>query len=220
MNVKKVIVEHIDSFVLGDQKQLIKQLMEENRQLKQQIAYITGQTSEALELEYYEKHLVYKHIKRNIKPKIPPYEPNRHFKFITLTFDPTKFGINNDNEKEKLYILHKLAAIIKMDMATVLYGCFEYQQIGSTHAHILLGTNYDHLVQPALKKAFTDNPRNKNAVDYKYARKTAIEYINKECPYGRDKEWFEMKQISEIVSDILPVKSTPPIDLQALDYGL
>lgn len=109
-----------------------------------------------------------------------PDEYLRNTYFITLTFDPDKFGTNNPSEDEENYILYILAKQCKRDRIFNIYGCFEQFKTGITHAHLIMHTNFIDEIRKELKLALTNNPRNRNSIDIGPAHKTkAIDYINK-----------------------------------------
>lgn len=101
--------------------------------------------------------------------------------FITITFDPAKFGVANQRDEEETYILSHLANIYRQDWCFRFYGCFEQHKNGTTHAHLIMHTNYRHEIFVYLKRQFTDNPRNTHAIDIGMAHQTkSIPYIQKE----------------------------------------
>lgn len=156
------------------------------QELEQQIAFMTGTSSEQLELSYDQKMKIEKYItERKVATNLPPFYwlPIPHFKFITITFDPAKFGLNNEPSKEKNYILWHLTRIRKYGWCTCFSGCFEKQQNGTIHAHLIMGTNYQTDVYKYLHKQFTDNPRNKVAIRIDPAKIRAMEYIRKESDH-------------------------------------
>lgn len=110
------------------------------------------------------------------------------YHFLTLTFDPQKFGLFNNPQDEKNYIfatLYKARKWIKQ-----LTGCFEYQKTGTTHAHLILSLNSspnssypesDKEIEDWFRKFYTDNPKNKYAIKCYPAKFPAVEdYIKKE----------------------------------------
>lgn len=226
-------VEYVRQFYTTDSTKLIKQLMEENRKLKQQLAYIQGISSEQLELKYYEKNAINKSFIIKKQPMDFEYELIPHFKFVTITFDPQKFGTDNDQQQEEQYILHQLNKLKEQQQITTLYGCFELHKTGTTHAHMILGTNYETEIYKQLKKAFTDNPHNRRAIDIQLVKKPAKEYIDKTCENTPDKKWFKIKTVDELnnetINDInkwnkqlknFSTLKEMSIDLESLDFGI
>lgn len=211
---KKVIIDYVDNHVLGDTKQRFIDLINENQKLKQQIAYLTRTNNEILYLKYYEKMLITDYIKESNKPIDYEWQPVKQYKFITITFDPEKFGINNSPELEKQYILHKLAYLKKSDLCQSFYGCFEFHKSGSIHAHLIMCTNYDKEVYKYLKQQFTDNPRNRHAIDYCLAKVKAQQYIEKESDH-----YFISKTEKQIIDQILKPSVIVKENID-LDYGL
>lgn len=111
--------------------------------------------------------------------------------FITITFDPSKFDVENDTNQERVYILHKLELAMQQYYILQYYGCFEYQKNGSIHAHLVADiTNKSfHDIRKYLKPYFTNQPRNLHAVDVQYVKSMSktIDYINK---LQKGKQWF------------------------------
>lgn len=119
------------------------------------------------------------------------YQADNNAVFITITFDPQKFGVENDSSEERLYILHKLELAMEKCYIFQYYGCFEYQNNGTIHAHLVADiTNRSHHdIRKFLKPYFTNQPRNVHAVDVQYVKSMSktIDYINKLLV---GKQWF------------------------------
>lgn len=103
-------------------------------------------------------------------------------KFYTLTFDPAKFGVSNDMELEKQYMLIQIGKAYRDFNCTYVYGCFEYHKTGAVHTHFILKSYDNHpKIYKFLKYRFTDNPSNRCAIVVKaVADYGVIKYINKE----------------------------------------
>jgi len=87
------------------------------------------------------------------------------YKFLTITFDPKKFGQFNLHSDEQNYIFKQLYKLIKAKLITSLAGCFELQKNGTTHAHLICRTTVSNEeINTALRLAFTDDPKNKCAI--------------------------------------------------------
>ena len=163
-------------------------LKNEKRLLQEQIQFLTQAQSEELLIPYYAEQLIEKYIIIYLKyqlcsttiPDIPlSYLSNTYF--ITITFDPTRFGVANPPEQEEQYILYQLARIIKKGFCFSFFGCFEKHKNGITHSHLIMHSNYRVEVYDLLKRAFTNNPRNRVAIDIGNAHQTkSISYIIKE----------------------------------------
>lgn len=161
----------------------LKRLRAENQQLKEQLNYFLGNSNienDSKEL-YYAKKCFKKVDKQTFEV------PDGAF-FFTLTFDPDKFGYNNDSEDEENYILivlHKLFKDKERYNCNGLYLCFEKTKSDVIHAHgiSLSSPAYLKVVKHYLKTCFTNNPRNRVAVQYEPAKAKCIEYINKEADY-------------------------------------
>lgn len=108
---------------------------------------------------------------------------NIDYKFLTITFDPKKFGLYNVNSDEQNYILKQLLRLIKAGKIKSLSGCFEYQKNGTTHAHLIcrISTNNKD-IEDTLKPYFTDDPKNKYAIKCEDPNSIAniTKYITKE----------------------------------------
>jgi len=99
-------------------------------------------------------------------------------KFVTITFDPDKFGSVNESDREKEYILSVLYNL--QIHYHFIYGCFEYHKSGTIHAHLIINTTCCNLKQ-ILRPKFTNNPKNHKAIDIGPAKlPQSITYINKE----------------------------------------
>lgn len=155
-------------------------------QLEETIRFLTTEQNEKLRVCYTDELVINKWIRQYAvkldepSPREDPITDLSNMYFITYTFDPAKFGSNNDNDLERNYILSILAQIIKLEKCTYIYGCFENHQSMVTHSHFIIRTNYIAEIKKHLKKSATDNPYNKAAIDIGPAKeKASIEYINK-----------------------------------------
>lgn len=139
------------------------------------------------------------------------------YRFLTITFDPSKFGLFNNHQDEQNYIfrtLYKSRHMIKQ-----LTGCFEYQQNGSTHAHMIIRTSYtDKEIEDYLRPMYTDNTRNKYAIKCLPAKFPNVEqYLNKESNefyrYDPNNAFYEDGLVCEdkIITN-LPDKQRPEIE--------
>lgn len=182
------------------------------QELENQLHFIYSVGHEDLELSYDKIQKIDKYIdQRKCYKTLPEFNwlPIPHFKFITITFDPQRFGINNDPDKEKNYILWHLTRIQKQQWCTTYSGCFEKQKNGTIHAHLIMGTNYEIEVYKYLKKQFTNNPNNRVAIRIDPAKTKAMEYIRKESDH-----YFQSKRIvnfdkTELSKPFEPVEDQP-----------
>lgn len=161
----------------------ITRLKKEIKKLRQELDMYTHIMSEELDLKYWQIADINKTFTRSKIPLKFEYKHNlSKCNFITITFDPAKFGIQPLHEERKNYILSKLFSMIKSCVIMELYGCFEYTKAGFIHAHLIASTNYrESEIKQILKVYFTDNMRNTKAVDVGPAKHPqAEEYINKE----------------------------------------
>lgn len=105
------------------------------------------------------------------------------YQFLTLTFDPDKFGCFNMKEDEQNYIFYTLSKAIKDRKITQLTGCFEYQKkTGTTHAHLIIKTDETPKeIEDYFRPYFTNNPKNKYAIKSYPAQFPKVEdYLKKE----------------------------------------
>lgn len=185
------------SLVFGDVYVQNKKLKEEIQQLKNKINYLTAHTHDELYVTGSERLEITEHIQMISEPdNTYRYTPTADWRFVTLTFDPARFGVDNDPAHEALYILKVLTNGIKEEYIFQLYGCFERQRSGVVHSHCLIKTGDEIKLLRYLKRNFTNNPRNNKAVDAPPAKHPqALEYINKTCPYGFEKSWFKLNNL-------------------------
>lgn len=152
------------------------------RQYKERLDYILNISSEQLQLTYYQEILIDSTFKQSSFPFefIIPDTNLEYWHFITITFDPEKFGVSNPVESERKYILCQLSKLIHMKFLKDIYGCFEQHNNGRTHAHFIAFV-LDNDYKQYLKRKFTDNPRNNIAVKPLPAMfPQVIKYIQKE----------------------------------------
>lgn len=176
----------------------IKELRDHVKRLEEALNFILSISSEQLKLNRHDITDLLEFDRSNspMPFEIPdlssPLLP--HWKFFTLTFDANKFGISNDPESEKNYILHQILTVYKKNLIRrPVYGCFEHHKSGKVHAHFIAFV-IDNTVGIELRKAFTDNPRNKHAVDIGYAKfPNCIKYIEKEST-----DYFQLKNHLEL----------------------
>ncbi len=147
----------------------INRLKRENQQLKEQLAFFLGSSNiqnNSTEL-YFAKKTFTQCDKQTI-------EYSMEYFFFTLTFDPDKFGYDNDPEDEEDYILiilHKLLKGKERYNVDSIYLCFEKTKAGVIHAHgVISSPAYSKVVKHYLKTCFTNNPRNRCAVQYEPAK--------------------------------------------------
>jgi len=101
--------------------------------------------------------------------------------FITLTFDPARFGVSNHTDAQKDYLLTVICQLFEKELALSVYGCFEFCKTGAVHTHMILQTNQINDVKKFCKSKLTFNAYNKHAVDVGNAKHPqAQQYIEKE----------------------------------------
>lgn len=130
--------------------------------------------------------------------------------FITITFDPARFGLYPYESERKQYILNSLYKIMKDELIKKCYGCFEYHQNGIVHSHLIANIAPDDakIVKRKLREQFTDNLHNKIVVDIGKAKfPQAKQYIEKES-----EEYFMITQLNNNNKTIETSKSRNPLD--------
>lgn len=139
--------------------------------------------------------------------------------FITITFDPKKFGHEANSEKEERYILYSLYEMKKHNNITDIYGSFEKHKNGRTHAHLLIFTpKSSPFFKSRLQSMFTDNMNNTKAVDMEVCKNISKckAYIDKD-PYP--KTWFtygdnwKVEMVKPRIKEEYVIKSEYPVDV-------
>lgn len=147
----------------------------------------------------------------------------KDYYFLTITFDPQKFGLANDITLEQNYIFYTLYRLIKKQFTDHLTGSFEYQKNGATHAHLILKINDKSpkelidFIQPY----YTDDKKNKYAIKLLPAKfPNVIDYIKKESS-----EYYRFTNISALDFDLYPepeplleVQQETPVDRRLILY--
>jgi len=209
------------------QKCQIKSLKKENNDLKTQLQYYK-RTPHSLLLDATKSKYLFMdvgdygsppHFRDSTEFKGFPdyiyYNPNK-FKFLTITFDPSKFGLFNPEESEKDYILYVLFQLFqKYHIYTDIIGCFEYQKNGSIHAHAILKTHLSTVeMDDYLRSHFTDIDKKKKQYAVKTERiknyDNVVNYLQKESnhyfqhfsvPHSRESQEFPDKK-AECIKNI------------------
>lgn len=170
------------------------------KQYEKHIAFLTAPNDTILDIEYDEELDIKQAFVQTTELQQYEYEEHPHYSFFTITFDPNKFGTNNDSAKERQYILNTILQFSKRYAVTSCYGSFELHANGSTHTHMIIGTNFKSELIKFMKPLYTDNPRNPTWVNTKNkkvigpARKpTAKEYIDKKCEHTPIKYWYKLR---------------------------
>lgn len=124
------------------------------------------------------------------------------YKFLTITFDPKKFGQFNLHSDEQNYIFKQLYKLIKANLITSLSGCFELQKNGTTHAHMICRTTASNdEINTALVLSFSDDPKNKYAIKCEDPRSmnNITTYMQKEA-----QDYYRYDPTGAIDYDLLP----------------
>lgn len=141
--------------------------------------------TELLDLKYYQKMDIRNTFSENTLPFVFDYESKlSNAYFITITFDPNKFGVKENTDLRKDYILYQLTKLKQKELYTDCYGCFEYHKNGIVHSHLIMITNYPKEIKQLLKSKFTDNVHNKVVIQLDKAKfPQAQQYIEKESEH-------------------------------------
>lgn len=155
----------------------------EIKQLKQQIVELS------LKLQQYEhqqmkvtinqKQLIEEQFEQSNRPLLNEEFDITGYQFITLTYDPKKFGYLQTETAQREYFLSAL-----LDKS--VYGCFEYHKNGNMHCHFVMKSTEEEAkkMKQDIRYKFTDNPKNRDFMDIGIAKdKVAIRYINKESRF-------------------------------------
>ena len=199
----------------------ITQLRQENQALKKELSTYYIDKSELLQLKYYEELQLRKYIQQSASPYEFEYKDklsNAHF--ITLTFDPAKFGLQEYRSQRMDYISYQLTSLLQQQLTTSFYGCFENHKNGIIHAHLIMITAFPKEVFKQLKKSLTDNQYNKVCVDIGPAKyPQAKEYIEKESTdYFKSKEQPIVTKPCSLMKCLKP--SIPTNEPNPLDAGI
>ncbi len=170
---------------------IVKELIVMNRQLRREMAFYKD-----IEFQLTQKNLWGDYaIVRSDVPQPFIYREEFTYKFITLTFDPTRFDQldASSEESQKLYILNSLY-LIKWDIKE-MYGCFEKHKSGIIHSHLIMSARdferWDDM-KTLLNKSFSSRHYNEHAVDVQRIKdkENVLEYINA----GYEKKRFGIKE--------------------------
>lgn len=142
--------------------------------------------------------------------------------FVTITFDPARFGMQEFQSERKEYILHKFYILMDKKLINNVYGSFELHKNGIVHAHVIINAQTENIkkINKLLKSYFTDNQHNKIVIQIGPAKyPQAIEYIEKESEdyfliQHRPSKKFT-KLTPKVEETTLPCNGENP-----LDYGL
>lgn len=195
----------------------IKFLKSKIQKLEQQVAFLSESNSESLKIPHHYEEYIKRYVKQfkdisgNIFTEIQDLS---RLHFVTITFDPNKFGNYNDSDLEKQYILYVLVKFYKSQEIDNFYGCFEHHKDGRIHTHVIL-EGYKGKIQETVKrmrKFFTDNPNNKICIDLGvYKKQKSINYITKESTHYYKSIPYEPPKIKDYNLDY---------DNNDLNYGM
>ncbi len=192
--------------------------------------------NEKLQIEHFEKQLSMEYNTYRLAVPFHKDQINRHFDyqnwlstayFITITFDPAKFGMQPYPTERKEYILHKFYRLMRKDLVKKVYGSFEFHKNGIIHCHAIINAQNEDIskIKKELKPYFTDNMYNKIVIDIGPAKyPQAMEYIEKES-----EDYFLItlkdKKFNNINTKRKDPISIPYLDESSdeenpLDYGL
>lgn len=194
-------------------------------QLQNELAKFYSADIEKLSVEYYERQISqdYLTVQSPIPIKYDYHNDLSTSHFVTITFDPARFGLQPFESERKDYIIHKLYRLFDKNLVKKCYGSFERHKNGIIHSHLIINAQQEDIkkIKQLLKSYFTDNPYNKIVVDIGPAKyPQAMEYIEKESddyymiiPKDNTNRKYKHKKLTQYgqqeVSDENP-----------LDYGL
>lgn len=184
----------------------IQELKEENSSLRKELARFHAIENDALKLQYWQQQEI-TNLFTQSKIKIPFEYKSKlsNAYFITITFDPNKFGVVQLEDERKQYILYSLYKCIKSKLLTELYGCFEYHKNGLIHTHAILITGYPTEIKHKLHPLYTDNTKNTVVIQIDKAKHPqAQQYIEKESThyyyYSHFSRSEEVPKVNETVN--------------------
>jgi len=119
----------------------IKTLQVKNQQLQQKLDFYENRQTKNMSLTYSQKSDIWDAFQFYTHPSEWEYGNKlSHAYFITITFDPAKFGSRPDVDLRKDYIMNSLLQLHKLELFTDCYGCFEFHQNGIIHSHLIMIT--------------------------------------------------------------------------------
>jgi len=172
------------------QRCLIKDLTSRIELLNYELSYLRKGSNNQLQLpQDYSQHF---ELDNKFLPIIY-YGTLEDYGFLTITFDPNKFGLFNQPKDEQNYIFKQLKQAITDQYIFQLTGCFEYQKNGAVHAHLIIKSDYTNSqIEDYFRLHFTNDPRNRYAIKCFSLQKDKCEsYIQKES-----QEYYRYDQIN------------------------
>lgn len=147
--------------------------------------------------------------------------------FVTITFDPARFGMQPFDSERKDYIIHKLLRLFDKKLIKKCYGSFERHKNGIIHSHLIINAQQEDIpkIKQLLKSYFTDNPYNKIVIDIGPAKyPQAKDYIEKESDdyykiIPRPEPKKKKKNYAIPVIQVQEYSDDSDVD-NPLDYGL
>lgn len=138
--------------------------------------------------------------------------------FVTITFDPARFGMQPFDEERKEYIIHKLTSLMNKQLIKKCYGSFERHKNGIIHSHLIINAQQEDIkkIKQLLKSYFTDNPYNKIVIDIGPAKyPQAKDYIEKESD-----DYYCIVQRENVIKKCLRLCLKNPNSQADLDSGI
>lgn len=185
-----------------ERKQLIKRI----HSLEKELSHYYTADEEKLALTWYDKQL-------STKFKTKYYTVPQQFDFsdklstshfLTITFDPARFGIQFHEAERMQYIVSKFHNVMDKQLIKSVYGSFEYHNNGIIHTHAIIIAQQEDIpkIKQLLKSYFTDNPHNKIVIDLGPAKwPQGLNYINKIST-----KYYTITPITSSSSSFLPSK--------------
>jgi len=190
--------------------------------LQKELSQFYTSDIEKFYLSYHDKQLSQKY--HTVRSPLPiNYEYKEKLStsyFITITFDPARFGMQPFDEERKDYIIHKMYNVMDYQLIKEVYGSFERHKNGIIHTHAIITAYFDDIKQinKVMKSYFTDNPYNKIAIDIGPAKyPQAKEYMEKESD---DYYLISRKRVMKKHPIVVSAVDEDSDDKNPLDYGL
>lgn len=163
--------------------QLVKELLIENKQLKDDNVYYRCIETFLTKHEPRDSYLNAFYIEDS-PMAFDDYTIRGNCYFMTITFDPKRFDNFHltTSETQKKYILYQLHK--HRYRIVFMYGCFEKHKNGVIHSHIIINPicedDFKQHCLNHLKSAFTKNINSRITIDYQLVKSVdkTIEYID------------------------------------------
>lgn len=191
----------------------IKQLEFKNKQLMETINRLESKYDK-MTITNDERQLI-QNFEYSEKPVFGESSNVKDYQFITLTYDPLKFGYTNSEKSQREYLMAKIYNYVHF---RPFYGCYEHHKNGNVHMHFILKESEEECkkMRKEIRRFFTDRINNKQFLDIGIAKdKTAIRYINKEEELK--KQWFYSQYVNDTLIRLEDEQFIEPNELKRGD---